>query len=241
MKGEKICQHKTESGDPSAIKVGRIFVWHLFQWPAQRCNLRHLAAYRWYYTVANSQMPYLWHRTEGSDLTKLSGQRWKLNIGYINVRLCIQEKIIQTIPNNVYFRTINYTLVESWIHHWQLHEILSACKQQPKNLTKHWACQKGYWEQERGCNFADPENSAVPTSSLPCTVLSPSLKKNVVELWEITEKGYQNDPGIGTGTFSKTGWEDRSSLVWRGERWRLQNDEGSRQVQNCCSPNTTLR
>lgn len=133
MKGEKICQHKKESGDPPAIKVGMIFIWHLLQWPGQRCDLRHLAAYRWYYTVANSQMPYLWHRTEESDLTKLSGQRWKLNIGYINVRLCIQEKIIQAMPNNVYFRKINYTLVESWMHHWQLHE-----KVHVNNSQKTW-------------------------------------------------------------------------------------------------------
>lgn len=136
------------------------------------------------------------------------------------------------MPNNVYFRIINHTLVESWIHHWQLHEIVSAGKQQPKKPDKTWACQKGYWEQEKGCRFAVPENSAVPTSSLPCTVLSPSLKKNVVELWEITEKRNQNDPSIGTAIFSKTGWKDRSSLVWRGERGSWQNHEGSRKVQN---------
>lgn len=27
------------------------------------------------------------------------------------------EKIIQTMPNNVYFRIINYASVESWIQH----------------------------------------------------------------------------------------------------------------------------
>lgn len=54
-------------------------------------------------------------------------------------------------------------------------------------------------------SFGDTENSAVPTSSLPCTVLSTSLKKNVVELQEITKKGNQNNPGVGTATFSKTG------------------------------------
>lgn len=42
------------------------------------------------------------------------------------------EKIIQTMPNNVYFRIINYASVESWIQHWQLHDIVSACKQQSK-------------------------------------------------------------------------------------------------------------
>lgn len=40
------------------------------------------------------------------------------------------------MPNNVYFRILNYTLVESWIHHWQLHEIVSSCQQQPKTPDK---------------------------------------------------------------------------------------------------------
>lgn len=73
-------------------------------------------------------------------------------------------------------------------------------KQQPtttKELTKKQAFQTGYCE-EKGCNFADAENTAVPTSSLTCTSQEgwSAITKN-------TEKDNQIDPGDAAATFFK--------------------------------------
>lgn len=97
----------------------------------------------------------------------------------------------------------------------------SSQKKKKKKLTKCWAFQKGYCE-ENGCHFADTENTAVPTSSLTCTVWSPHLMKDAVQLQKKKKKNRhrednQKDPGDGAAAFSKRRLRSRDFSVQRGD------------------------